>query len=129
MVPSDVAGAHRKQPLTRMAPARAKATDRMRLSIPLKVTTSFEPRPVCARCRRPMRACYCAHLPRIETKTRVVVVQHPRERDVPIGTARMATLCLPNSELHVVTSVASEPALERALSDPSRPAILLSPGE
>ena len=89
----------------------------------------MEPRSVCMRCRRPTRACYCAHVPRIETKTRVVVVQHPRERDVPIGTARMATLCLPNSELHVATSVAESPELSRELSDPSRPAILLSPGE
>jgi DTW domain-containing protein YfiP len=81
------------------------------------------------RCRRPARACYCAHVPTIETKTRVVVVQHPRERDVPIGTARMATLCLPSSELHITTSVAESPELARALADPSRPAILLSPGE
>jgi len=89
----------------------------------------MEPRAVCERCRRPTRACYCAHVPRIETKTRVLVVQHPRERDVPIGTARMATLCLPNSELYVTTSTAESPELVRALSDPSRPAILLSPGE
>ena len=89
----------------------------------------MEPRSVCMRCRRPTRACYCAHVPRVETKTRVVLVQHPRERDVPIGTARMATLCLPNSELHVTTSVAESPELARALADPSRPAILLSPGK
>jgi DTW domain-containing protein YfiP len=89
----------------------------------------MEPRSVCMRCRRPTRACYCAHVPRIETKTRVVVVQHPRERDVPIGTARMATLCLPNSELHVTTSVGESRELARSLADPSRPAILLSPGE
>ncbi len=89
----------------------------------------MEPRSVCMRCRRPTRACYCAHVPRIETKTRVVVVQHPRERDVPIGTARMATLCLPNSELHVTTSVGESPELARAIANPSRPAILLSPGE
>jgi len=93
------------------------------------MTVSFEPRSVCPRCRRPTRACYCAHLPRIDTRTRVVIVQHPRERDVPIGTAHMATLCLPNAELHVVTRVAEEPALARALSDPERPAILLSPGD
>ncbi len=88
-----------------------------------------EPRPVCSRCRRPARACYCAHLPRIETKTRIVILQHPRERDVPVGTAHMASLCLPSAELHVATSVAEAPALERVLADPARPAILLSPGE
>ena len=59
------------------------------------------PRAMCARCRRPQSVCYCAALPRLETRTRVVILQHPRERDMPIGTARMASLCLPNSELHV----------------------------
>ena len=58
-----------------------------------------------------------------------MILQHPRERDVPIGTAHMASLCLPSAELHVATSVAGAPALERALADPDRPAILLSPGE
>jgi DTW domain-containing protein YfiP len=65
----------------------------------------------------------------IETATRIVLLQHPRERDVPIGTARMASLCLPMSELHVGVSVAESPALVRALRDPARPAVLLYPGE
>ncbi len=86
-------------------------------------------REVCARCQRPTRVCYCAHVPHIETKTRVVVLQHPRERDVPIGTARMASLCLPQSELHVGLRVSDVPELASALRDPARPAILLYPGE
>jgi DTW domain-containing protein YfiP len=53
------------------------------------------------RCRRPTSVCYCAQITQIPTQTRVVILQHPRERDMPIGTARMASLCLPNSELHV----------------------------
>jgi DTW domain-containing protein YfiP len=81
------------------------------------------------RCRRAMRVCYCAHLPRIETRTRIVILQHPRERDMPIGTAHMASLCLPRAELHVGTCVADSPALARALDDPARPAVLLYPGE
>jgi DTW domain-containing protein len=86
-------------------------------------------REVCQRCRRPVVACYCAHITPIETKTRVVVLQHPRERDVPIGTARMASLCLPNSELHVGVDWSDSKPLARALSDASRPPILLYPGE
>jgi DTW domain-containing protein YfiP len=57
-----------------------------------------------------------------------VILQHPRERDVPIGTARMASLCLPRAELHVGTSVAECGSLARTLEDPERPAILLYPG-
>ncbi|MBX3187158.1 MAG: DTW domain-containing protein [Labilithrix sp.] len=88
---------------------------------------AWEPRAVCARCRRPARVCYCAHLTSIDTKTRIVLLQHTRERYVAIGTARMASLCLPNSELHVGVHFRDSPALARALSDPSRPAALLYP--
>ncbi|HEY0193979.1 MAG TPA: tRNA-uridine aminocarboxypropyltransferase, partial [Kofleriaceae bacterium] len=89
---------------------------------------AVQPRAMCDRCRRPMRVCYCTALPRLETRTRVVILQHPRERDMPIGTARMASLCLPRSELHVGVRWADNPALARAIGDPARPAILLYPG-
>jgi DTW domain-containing protein YfiP len=72
--------------------------------------------------------CYCAALPRITTQTRVVILQHPRERDMPIGTARMASLCLPEAELHVGMRWGGSAPLARALHDPARPPILLYPG-
>jgi len=89
----------------------------------------FEPRESCARCRRPASVCYCRHLTSLDTKTRVVLLQHPRERDMAIGTARMASLCLPNSELHIGIDWSASKDLDRALSDPSRPAALLYPGD
>jgi DTW domain-containing protein YfiP len=46
---------------------------------------------------------------------------------MPIGTARMASLCLPRAELHVGVRWVGEP-LARALRDPARPPILLYPG-
>jgi len=91
-------------------------------------TTAHEPRPTCLTCLRPQSTCYCRHVRPIETRTRVVILQHPRERDVAIGTARMASLCLPGSELHVGIHWNGSPALRRALSDPARPAALLYPG-
>ena len=97
----------------------------MRRSLP----EDFEPRSVCERCERPTRVCWCAHLTSIETKTRVVLLQHPREEDMAIGTARMASLCLPNSELHVGVRFGDSPELARALSDPARPAALLYPSD
>lgn len=83
---------------------------------------------MCARCRRPASVCYCPALPHIATATRVVILQHPRERDMPIGTARMASLCLPGAELHVGVRWGECPPLARALADPARPPILLYPG-
>ncbi len=87
-----------------------------------------EPRALCTRCLRPISVCYCAALPRIETTTKIVILQHPRERFMPIGTARMASLCLPQTTLLVGMRWAENPALAPQLVDPARPPILLYPG-
>jgi len=72
--------------------------------------------------------CYCPLLPRLETATRVVILQHRRERDMAIGTARMASLCLPQAELHVGVDWTDSAPLAAALSAPDRPPVLLYPG-
>jgi DTW domain-containing protein YfiP len=77
---------------------------------------------------RPATVCYCGHVTPVPTETRVVVLQHPRERNMPIGTARMATLCLPGSELHEGVRW-DDAALERILFQPPRVPVLLYPGE
>ena len=82
----------------------------------------------CARCRRPTAMCYCALAPRLPTRTRVLLLQHTRERDMAHGTARMASLCLPQAELHVGVDWGGRAPVVRALADPARPAILLYPG-
>ncbi|HEY1532867.1 MAG TPA: tRNA-uridine aminocarboxypropyltransferase [Polyangiaceae bacterium] len=84
---------------------------------------------MCWRCRRPMRVCYCAAVRPIETRTRVVILQHPRESDVPINTARIAELSLSSSTLHVGLDFSADRALQAALSNPEAPAILLYPGK
>ena len=89
---------------------------------------SFVPREVCQRCRRPVRVCYCAKLPTLATKTHVVILQHPRERDNAIGTARMASLALPGSKLLVGVNWNEHPGLVEAMSDSARPPALLFPG-
>jgi DTW domain-containing protein YfiP len=89
----------------------------------------FESREMCWRCRRPKRVCYCAAVRPIDTRTRVVILQHPRESDVPINTARIAELSLSNSALHVGIDFASDRALQAALSDPAAPAVLLYPSD
>ena len=57
-----------------------------------------------------------------------MLLQHPRERDVAIGTARMASLCLPNATLHVGLHWDDSAELAALLADPERPPILLYPG-
>ena len=65
----------------------------------------------------------------LSTRTRVLILQHPRESRVGINTARIARLCLENSELRQGVDFSLDPIVAAALSDPSRPAVLLFPGE
>ncbi|WP_437947122.1 tRNA-uridine aminocarboxypropyltransferase [Sorangium sp. So ce296] len=76
-------------------------------------------RDVCWRCRRPRPVCYCSLLPSLPTRTRVVLLQHPRERRVGIGTARMTHLSLPNSELHEGVVFEDDPRIAALAADPT----------
>jgi DTW domain-containing protein YfiP len=57
----------------------------------------------------------------------VLVLQHPRERRVGIGTARMAQLALPNSVLRVGIDFAADPVVTSTLAG-AAPSYLLFPG-
>jgi DTW domain-containing protein YfiP len=90
--------------------------------------TNAEPRAMCAACARPRSVCLCSELVPVTTRTRVVILQHPRESIVPINTARLAELALPNSERHVGVEFSELPRLRELLADTSAPPILLFPG-
>ncbi len=92
------------------------------------LTSEREPRAMCADCGRPASVCLCSALVRIPTRTRVVILQHPRESNVPINTARIAERALPNSERHVGVEFGADARVRQVLSDPEAPAILLYPG-
>ncbi|HMI90031.1 MAG TPA: tRNA-uridine aminocarboxypropyltransferase [Polyangiales bacterium] len=59
------------------------------------------PRAVCYRCDKPQAMCLCARIPSVDNRTDVLVLQHPRERLHPIGTARFARLGLNRSRVEV----------------------------
>jgi DTW domain-containing protein YfiP len=60
-------------------------------------------------------------------RTKVVVLQHPRESDNAIGTAWMVERCL-GAERIVGVELEDDARLRAALRDPDAPAILLAPG-
>jgi DTW domain-containing protein len=84
-------------------------------------------RACCERCERPLVVCMCSHLTPLETRTRVLLLQHPRESKVGVGTARMAHLALPNSALRIGLDFADDPVVRAALAGPM-PAYVLFPG-
>ncbi|MCB9587415.1 MAG: DTW domain-containing protein [Polyangiaceae bacterium] len=56
----------------------------------------FVHREVCYRCHKPAALCVCEGLTKVKNRTRILILQHPRERFHPIGTARFAELGLAN---------------------------------
>jgi DTW domain-containing protein YfiP len=58
----------------------------------------------------------------------VLVLQHPREHDKAIGTARIAQLSLPCAEVAVGVDFHDHPRVRALLADASYPPVLLYPG-
>ena len=59
------------------------------------------PRPRCERCQRPLDHCLCPLIPSLDSRTRVVLLQHPSEISHALNTARLAALGLVNAQLRV----------------------------
>ncbi len=86
-------------------------------------------RAICSRCRRPVSVCYCTELRPVRTRTRVVLLQHARERKVAIGTARIAHLALEGSELFVGVDFSSDPRIQSLAAARDGSVAVLFPGE
>lgn len=84
------------------------------------------PRPHCPCCSRPLDHCLCALIPRLPSRTRVLILQHPSEVRHALNTARLAALGLSNGELRVGERFEDLPAL---LAQPGYRPCLLFPGE
>ena len=80
----------------------------------------------CGRCQRPQSHCLCALIPQLQSRTRVLILQHPEESRHALNTARLAALGLVNGELQVGEQFAD---LASWLADPAYQACLLFPGD
>lgn len=77
----------------------------------------------CERCARPQSHCLCHLIPRLPSRTRVLILQHPDEVGHALNTARLAALGLENAELLVGENFAD------LQLDSAYRACLLFPGE
>jgi len=80
----------------------------------------------CPRCLRPETHCLCRLIPSLDSRTRVLLLQHPSEVNHALNTARLAALGLDNAEL-IVGEVFED--LPRLLAQPGYQARLLFPGD
>jgi hypothetical protein len=58
-------------------------------------------RTLCYECHKPQQLCVCSAIRRVQNRTQVLVLQHPRERLHPIGTARFVRLGLERARVEV----------------------------
>ncbi|MNG92654.1 DTW domain protein [compost metagenome] len=84
------------------------------------------PRPRCERCQRPLDHCLCPLIPSLESRTRVLLLQHPSEASHALNTARLAALGLRNAELRVGEVFED---LAELLAAPGYQPALLFPGD
>lgn len=80
----------------------------------------------CPRCLRPESHCLCALIPQLDSRTRVLLLQHPSEVNHALNTARLAALGLTNAEL-IVGEVFED--LAHLLNRPGYQARLLFPAD
>lgn len=80
----------------------------------------------CPHCLRPQTHCLCELIPQLESRTRVLLLQHPSEVNHALNTARLAALGLTNAELRVGEVFDDLAAL---LNPPGYRARLLFPGD
>ena len=80
----------------------------------------------CSRCMRPQTHCLCALIPQLDSRTRVLLLQHPSEVSHALNTARLAAVGLTNAQLRV-GEVFDD--LDELINVPGYQARLLFPGD
>ncbi len=86
-------------------------------------------RHVCEQCLKAKAACICDWISPVNNQTRIVILQHPDETKKPLGTAKIATLCLDNVELWVGVDFSNVPYFNELVTDFKHCAAVLYPAE
>ena len=90
------------------------------------------PQPVyrqsCRRCQRPEAVCLCGLIRPFDTRTRFVILMHPKEaRKQKNGTGRLCHLALSNSSLLVGVDFTDDDRVNALIRDPEYRSVLLFP--
>jgi len=85
---------------------------------------------MCHVCMRPRASCLCPELPPMETRTRIVLLMHPKEhRHQKCTTGRLTCLNLANSEIIPGVRFDDNARFRALADDPGNVPFLLYPGE
>ena len=88
------------------------------------------PRIKCYKCMRPSTTCICKHVKPVQTKTRFIILMHPKEyKKEKNGTGHMTKLQLENSEIIVGVDFTNNKRVNEILNDEKNYSFLLYPGK
>ena len=88
------------------------------------------PRNNCYNCMRPSNTCICEHINPVETKTRFIILMHPKEyKREKNGTGNMTKLQLENSEIIVGVDFTNNNRVNEILNKEKSSSFLLYPGK
>ena len=88
------------------------------------------PRKNCYKCMRPSSTCICKHISPVQTKTRFIILMHPKEyKKEKNGTGHMTTLQLENSEIIVGVDFTNNNRVNEILTKENSRSFLLYPGK
>jgi DTW domain-containing protein YfiP len=73
---------------------------------------------LCPRCHKPPALCVCADIKPLDNRIAVLILQHPQEQDVDLGTAHLTALHLKQATVKIGLSW---PSLAKALDRPADP--------
>ncbi len=86
-------------------------------------------RETCYRCFWPKALCWCSSIQSMDTRTRIVLLMHPKEfKQEKAGTGRLTHLCLARSEIHMGIGFDHDEAVQALIHDPRNYPVLLYPG-
>jgi len=84
----------------------------------------------CYKCMRPSSTCICKHISPIQTKTRFIILMHPKEyRKEKSGTGHITSLQLENSEIIVGVDFTNNKRVNEILTNEKSCSFLLYPGK
>ena len=89
-----------------------------------------EERQKCYRCYRPVSSCMCPHVRPIKTRTKFVILMHPKEyKKIKNGTGHLTRLSLKNSELHIGIDFSLHRRVNELINDPGNSCFVLYPSK
>lgn len=88
------------------------------------------PRTTCYKCMSPKSTCICKHIRPFNTKTRFIILMHPKEyKKEKNGTGHMTKLQLENSEIIVGVDFTNNNRVKEILTEEKNSSFLLYPGK